>query len=479
MKKKFALLTRSYKYGGYCIAGADLETKRWIRFVSSTDAAGNEIPKYFFESFDDLDILEVEVRGEAKCGCQTENFLLDLSQKPVRRGRLSFYELLSPVYLSAAPSILGGDLSYLEQGEIGGMDHSFGLYKVDALQFDYYLGDDGKMHYRCGFLYAGKSYAGLSVTDPVYRKDEFAGQTVDHALLAVSLPAIPYYNGNYYKFVAKIFPLSEAEARHADELRAGAQKPTSFLYSRDLPAAEDISRARNFLGALAAGRDPDTDRPLEPQKLLSPSYAAWFSYCASLLGGKGANAARRQIEQIEQIDKKCTYLLRGRIVEIGTSDDAVTASVLKDRVNAVREPYGKALTAHAVGLFFLEAGLVSEGENNRKMPTARGREYAIAADERRTVDGIPYTVLLYGKAAQQFFIDNIGQCVEVIEHPLPLNVLEEKRGRSWSAWEREEDENLRAEFASGRPLYEIARKHKRSVRAVVARLRRLGITVEV
>ena len=130
MKRSFALITRSYKYGGFCIAGIDVETKGWIRLVSSEDPYKNEIPKSVFEPFDDLDILEVEVKGGAPCGCQTENFVLDLSVPPRRAGKLSFYELLNPAYVSTSPTIFGNLFSGLFAEEIARQRASLGLFEV-------------------------------------------------------------------------------------------------------------------------------------------------------------------------------------------------------------------------------------------------------------------------------------------------------------------------------------------------------------
>ena len=219
MKKRFVLITRSYKYGGYCVAGFDAETKGWIRLVASADPSSSEIPKGVFDKFGDLDILEVETRGEGVYGCQAENHILDLSVPPVRCGRLTFYELLSAPYLSKTPYIFGNPLSSLSETEIYRQRSSLGLFLVNSLRFNYYEGDDGKPHYRSDFIYRGAVYTGISVTDPVYRRDEFAGQALEHALVAVSLPAVPYSNGKYYKFIAKIFPLTADAAARAEFLR--------------------------------------------------------------------------------------------------------------------------------------------------------------------------------------------------------------------------------------------------------------------
>ncbi len=413
MKKSFVLITRSYKYGGYCIAGFDMETKQWIRLVTSGDPYKNEIPKSVFEPFDDLDILEVETVRAESYGCQTENFVLDRAVPPVRKGRLSFYELLDSGYVKAPPTIFGNVLSYLSEEETARQRTSLGLFKVQSLVFDYFVGDDGKPHYRSKFLYEGKQYSGLSVTDPIYRKDGFAGGTIEHALLVVSLPAVPYPNGKYYKFIAKIFPLSAEEAARIKTAPSVISAPRPRIFARDFPDAsrDSISLAVHFLQSLAEGRDPDTNAVLDPVLILSPSYEAWLRYCVKTMMKASAG------EKIGRTDKKTTYLLRGNIGKIQLSDDPIPASKLSQRVNAVCEPYGKKLTAVAIGAFFLQAGMLREESagRKRKFPTELGRTYGIGTEQRITGNGIRYFIILYGRAAQQFFVDNIDRCVEVLD----------------------------------------------------------------
>lgn len=417
MKKSFALITRSYKNGGYCIAGIDMETKRWIRLVSSEDPHESEIPKRFFEPYDDLEILGVEVVRAVLYGCQTENYLLDLSVPPERRGKFSFEELLTPAYVNSPPALFGNLYSHLSSEEIARQRTSLGLFVVRTLVFDYSLGDDGKPHYRSKFWYRGRQYAGISVTDPVYRRDEFAGGVIDRALLVVSLPAVPYPNGKYYKFIAKIFPLSAEEAASIERASAKVSTPRPRSFSRDFPDAseESVSAAVRFLRFLADGRDPDTNAVLDPILVLSPSYAAWFRYCAARMG----QLPQRHREPFgkKAAEKRCTYLLRENIAKIERSDEPVTASRLAERVNNVREPYGKRLTAVEIGAFFVSTGMLKEEgtEHKRKFPTELGREYGIVTEQRITGAGVRYFIVLYGRAAQQFFLDHVERCIEVLD----------------------------------------------------------------
>ena len=45
MIKQICILTKSYKHGGYCVAGIDVNNNEWIRLVNSDNPANDEIRK--------------------------------------------------------------------------------------------------------------------------------------------------------------------------------------------------------------------------------------------------------------------------------------------------------------------------------------------------------------------------------------------------------------------------------------------------
>ena len=73
-----------------------------------------------------------------------------------------------------------------------------------------------------------------------------------------------------------------------------------------------------------------------------------------------------------------------------------------------------------MGAFFAELGLVETvgEEKKRKFPTELGRKYGIKTEMRVNMRGINYPATLYGRAAQQFLLDNIEQVACVLESPL-------------------------------------------------------------
>ena len=86
MIKQICILTKSYKHGGYCVAGIDLETGEWIRLVASDDLDTNEIPKSFmlysdFTPCKPLDVVSVDIIEELPGDIQPENVLVNLRRK--------------------------------------------------------------------------------------------------------------------------------------------------------------------------------------------------------------------------------------------------------------------------------------------------------------------------------------------------------------------------------------------------------------
>src|ERR1039458_10354000 len=86
MPTKFICLANSYKEGGRCVAGTELDADnkpvmlngaaKWIRPVCNNTPHG-EIPGKLVESFQLLDIIELEVTAGQPQGYQSENFFFN------------------------------------------------------------------------------------------------------------------------------------------------------------------------------------------------------------------------------------------------------------------------------------------------------------------------------------------------------------------------------------------------------------------
>ena len=82
MKKQICILTKSYKHGGYCVAGVDIETKEWIRLVNSDNPSTDEIRKEQMilngKVIDCLDVLEYDFIKNVRKLYQIKTFTVDI-----------------------------------------------------------------------------------------------------------------------------------------------------------------------------------------------------------------------------------------------------------------------------------------------------------------------------------------------------------------------------------------------------------------
>lgn len=205
---KFLLLTKSYKDGGYCVAGIDLDSECFVRIVADEDLTNAAIPKWFIDTFpayDYFDILEIVPIRAVPYSCQTENILIDIGKRPQKIGAGSWGSICK--YVDTEPMIFGNTGKCVHISKIDMLQKSLGLYIVENFTvICYYDEEEDKYVNQCSFEYGAKTYT-LSLTDPEYRKTELNGYNIKRAAIIVSLPPEPFANGFYYKFVAKIIEL--------------------------------------------------------------------------------------------------------------------------------------------------------------------------------------------------------------------------------------------------------------------------------
>ncbi len=207
MEKDIIILTCSAKHGGYCVAGIDLTTNEWIRLVGSDNLDTNEIPKSFMRysnlrTCKPLDVVSVDIIENLPGDIQPENALVDLNQRPIYKGHVTLDQLED--YISNDRFVYDGTSPYMDERTALRCGYSLALYKVNDIYLDAFE-YEGRIKTRLRFTYRGHIYDSWSMTDPDYygRGSE---KICDEGLIVVSLPEDDY-NGNYYKFVAKIIEL--------------------------------------------------------------------------------------------------------------------------------------------------------------------------------------------------------------------------------------------------------------------------------
>ena len=205
MTKDIVILTKSAKHGKFCVAGIELKTGDWIRLVSSDDDTDGALSNYDMRLLnggicEPLDLVRVEIEKAVPEKCQTENHLVVYGKRWVKLDELTIEEVVEVHNPTKRPFVFGNNLSY-----ISGIDYmKYSLLLVEAENINVYNNEFGSR--KADFEYNTHCYRGVSVTDPEYY--DMKDHTIKKAYIVVSIPNKDY-NGKYYKFIAKIFPVRE------------------------------------------------------------------------------------------------------------------------------------------------------------------------------------------------------------------------------------------------------------------------------
>lgn len=95
MKKQICILTKSLKDHDYCVAGIDITSGKWIRLVTTKD--GGAFPKEMLDDkhFEELNLLEVEVKQNIPFHVQIENWLIDEKAEIKKIGSLTKHQIFT------------------------------------------------------------------------------------------------------------------------------------------------------------------------------------------------------------------------------------------------------------------------------------------------------------------------------------------------------------------------------------------------
>lgn len=223
MKKQICILTKSYKNGGYCVAGIDMNTNEWIRVVTSNNPETDEIREEQIQSINCLDVIEYDFIKSVPNFCQVENWLLNTSIKPKFIKTLTIEEVVKLIKIEKENYFICNKESALSFDEIVNINRSLFIFNVKDLKIEVKAYDplaEIKFKYKCSFKYNDTKYNNISLTDPEYRDISKNGVNYSNALIIVSLPSIPFIRDyKYYKFVAKIIPIDEQITLSFDNIR--------------------------------------------------------------------------------------------------------------------------------------------------------------------------------------------------------------------------------------------------------------------
>ena len=236
---------------------------------------------------------------------------------------------------------------------------------------------------------------------------------------------------------------------------------------------EKIEYTKNFVDKLAEGINPIDGTPIAEGDLLNNVRISRCMYYVS-------DILRRVIENGGTDGKKPAR--RGRAPfalddsarrELTPADEPLRISQVTSLINERVDPEtmknlrSGVITQWLLGIGALEQVQLPSGKE-AKIPTPQGRSLGLITQEFRGENSV-YSVVLYKPEAQQFIFDNLDAIEQLNREK---GGSRENGGKPWST---QDDETLGTLVREGVEKTEIARTLGRTVGAVNARLKRLGI----
>ena len=212
MPTKFICLANSFKEGGRCLAGIELDANnnpvlvngrpKWIRPICNT--AHGEVPNHIAQPFQILDIIQINITENKPENHQSEN--VAFNENTIRVIGNFNRSQLSPL-CDNRNLIFGNRGKAVSQDSIGGLNHSLMLVDVNQFEVTQKVYDDRRERpqTRLVFTYNTNRYD-FPVTDPVflhrYQTNPDLLEGVNQVYLSLSLGVI--WEDWYYKLVAGI-----------------------------------------------------------------------------------------------------------------------------------------------------------------------------------------------------------------------------------------------------------------------------------
>ena len=215
MKRTVIILTASSKYGNFCVAGIDAYTGEWVRLVSDDAETHGALSAADMlcsngKVCSPLDTVDVELEKAVPSVYQPENWLIK-KDIPMKYRKKAPFSYVLEVHPPEKPRLLyNNKRAFLYEKEYNYITQSLILIQAEELVLRRKKSSEGKSKLKASFIYNGIPYTDISMTDPeFYRMQD--GYTFSSVYLVVSLPTVPFANGLYYKFVAKIFPAENCQ----------------------------------------------------------------------------------------------------------------------------------------------------------------------------------------------------------------------------------------------------------------------------
>jgi hypothetical protein len=214
MSTKFICLANSFKEGGRCLAGIEVDANdnpviingkpKWIRPVCNT--LHGEIPNHIAEPFKILDIVEITITGTKPEGYQSENVTFNTGSL-MKAGSFDLKQVKN--LCESGKYVFATRYDYLSEEVIANLNHSLVLIIPKTFEVierpNYQYPDRPKQ--RLVFSYNDFTYD-FSITDPAflrkYQKNPDFFEDIEEIVLSLSVGVKFPVTNRYYKLVAGI-----------------------------------------------------------------------------------------------------------------------------------------------------------------------------------------------------------------------------------------------------------------------------------
>lgn len=219
MHKEVIILTKSDKQGGYCIAGIDKNTRKFIRLVS--DDEENEYTLFDRHiTYSDgnmvspLDIVKIKIKEKQDCWYQPENYIIDENAFE-KIGQASVDEIKEYIDCDSDYIFFNNDKKISSeklQQKNGIKSLQFAFIEELNLWKDKYNNN----RLTASFKFSDNYYTFIKVTDSTLierykscvQENDPMPYTINNVYVVFSLTGPYYRDNNHYKLLANIFESS-------------------------------------------------------------------------------------------------------------------------------------------------------------------------------------------------------------------------------------------------------------------------------
>lgn len=183
---------------------------------------------------------------------------------------------------------------------------------------------------------------------------------------------------------------------------------------------ETMQRAKMYMDKLANGINPLNDAPVPEWELLNNvRLCRCFFYVSDVLRRVIENGGT--VGRSVRTTKAPFAVTREQLDAFPFSDKPIPISEIARRVNELvpetSDGVMKQFKYKSIATFLIEARFLTEIETatgqHIKRPTETGGALGISTEERVSLEGRPYTVVVYNRDAQRFLMDNMDAILAI------------------------------------------------------------------